>query len=222
MSSVVSSRTNTPRFSSCTASRSWASSWNDSRSVLRETPSAELITGSDSRSPGAKTPSVMYWRRIVATRSAVPLRSSRCRSLASPEGSTDTALPDAEFEVEAVAVARHRARGLRAVDRQHDAVDEPRLVAGQEHDGLRDFPRLADARRGSARDELVLLGLELLGRVERAAQHVGVDRAGVHRVRADALVRVGDGDRLRQPDQRVLGGVIHRVAGPAHHAAVRR
>src|SRR3954471_8848762 len=187
MSSVVSSRTNTPRFSSCTASRSWASSWNDSRSVLRETPSAELITGSDSRSPGAKTPSVMYWRRIAATRSAVPLRSSWCRSLASPEASTVTALPDAELEIEAVAVARHRARGLRAVDRQHDAVDEPRLVARQEHHGLRDLPGLADARRGRAGDELVLLGLELLRRREGAAQHVGVDGARVHGVGADAL-----------------------------------
>src|SRR3954451_7972204 len=171
MSSVVSSRTNTPRFSSCTASRSWASSWNDSRSVLRGTPSAELITGSDNRSPGAKTPSVMYWRRIAATRSAVPLRSSRCRSLSSPEASTVTALPDAELEIEAVAVAWQRTRGLRAVDRQHGAVDEPRLVARQEHHRFGDFPRLADAGRGCARDQLVLLGFELLGRVERAAQH---------------------------------------------------
>src|SRR6266536_5834323 len=163
MSATVSSRTNTPRFSSCTASRSWASSWNDSRSVFRETPSAAPIDGSDSRSPGAKTPSVMYWRRIAATRSAVPLRSSRCRSPASPEASTmDMGLPDAELEVEAVPVVRHRAGRFGAVDRQHHAVDEPRLVRREEHHGLGDLPRLADPRGGRARDERVLLGLELL------------------------------------------------------------
>jgi hypothetical protein len=65
----------------------------------------------------------------------------------------------------------------------------------------------------------VLLGLEFVRRRERAAQHVGVDRARVDGVGADSLVRVRDGDGFHHADERVLGGVVHRVAGAAHQAA---
>ena len=51
-SSTVSTRTKTPRLSSWTSSRSWVSSRNASRRVLRETPSAPPMLSSESRVAG--------------------------------------------------------------------------------------------------------------------------------------------------------------------------
>src|SRR6266545_4885564 len=80
-SSTLSSRTNTPRFSSCTSRPSCPSRRKDSRKVLRETPRAAVSASSDNRVPGASTPSVMRVRSTSATRSAVEPRSSAARSL---------------------------------------------------------------------------------------------------------------------------------------------
>src|SRR5688572_1383462 len=88
---------------------------------------------------------------------------------------------------------------------RHDlgAGDEGRLVAGQEQGDVGDLPGLGDAAERDARLELLADGVGEIRRLQRS-----VHDAGMNDVAADLVLRELDGQRLRQRDERALGGGV--------------
>src|SRR5579859_7721268 len=88
---------------------------------------------------------------------------------------------DGNRKIEPISIDGHHARGLGAVDRKSDAVDEGRLIGGQKQSSLRDVVGAGVMSSGTCGENGGKPRLALFLGLRRAPQHRRGDRAGTKR-----------------------------------------
>src|SRR6266496_6603607 len=115
-----------------------------------------------------------------------------------------------------ITVAASSLRGHAAVQREDRAGGEPALLAGEKQDAGRDLLRGAESSEQLPRRERLAHGIRIGALAENLVEIRRVDGARRHRVAADTVADVVDGDGAGQRRHRPLGGAIGGAIGDAH------